>query len=102
MNCWLSPTGKVVNVELGGHWESALKICEEKYLTSETDNGFGEFEFINNNPLYYLEDRGWIRHCDWDRRIAAQSDGWIMRNKRPTKKQIEMMFELTGYFYNKE
>lgn len=100
MNCWLSPTGRVVYVtKIGGHYECALEICEKKYLTDETDDGNG---FFKPNPLYYLEDRGWIRRCDWDSRIAAESDGWVLRHIKPTKKQIDMMFELTGFYYNDE
>lgn len=86
MNYWLSPTGRAwASKQIGCHYPLALEIMAEKFpYDLETENF--------DNPVEFLEDRGFIRYCDWG---AAHS--WVLRpGKRPTKKQIEKAYLLTN------
>lgn len=104
-NYWLSPTGQVIEVKLGEHYSEALNICEKRYKDECVRRGLVECPkdmFIWDgydspmSPVQFLEDeKNWIRYEDWG------NNGWIIYKQRPTKKQIDRMFELTGYFYDK-
>ena len=94
MNYWLSPQGQVWESEnVGFHFDIALDIIKQKY--PKYLNRFGWYDCFNNgNPVYFLEDRNYIRYMDWD------NPRWIIRpSKTPTKIQIRKMFDLTQFIY---
>jgi len=94
---WLSPQGEVVETQIGRHMENGFELCK-KYYAEETMyeiNNTGTYMFkAKLDAVYFLEEKNWIRYQGWC------DVEWIIRNThRPTKRQIEKMYELTGYFY---
>lgn len=61
-NAWISPTGKIVPVDLGYHNNYVVEYLEEKFgkeylLTMKTTS--------TRDLNKYLEDQGWIRVMNW-------------------------------------
>lgn len=100
MNYWLSPTGQSIAVPLGGHTGRAIDLVFERYEQEARKEGVIDRIGLNTGAdiIGFLESKGWLRFQDW----GKTGGEWIIHNRRPTKKQIEMMFELTGYFYKSE
>ena len=93
MNYWLSPSGKVwCEEKIGYHYERALKIIDEKFSYILDEN---EMLPSSINPVEFLEEKGYIRYMDWG------TPKWIIYTQRPTKSQIEKMFILTKFVYEK-
>jgi hypothetical protein len=97
MNYWLSSTGRVIACRLGGHMEKAIDLVFEKYEKEAVEKGILDKHGCLNTGadiIGFIESKGWIRYEDW-----TGNPRWLIWNRRPTKKQIEMMFKLTGHFY---
>ena len=97
MNYWLSPTGQAIAVHHGGHTERAIDFVFGRYEQEAFEAGIIDRIGLNTSKdiIGFLESKGWLRFQDW----GKPGGEWIIHNRRPTKRQIEMMFELTGYFY---
>lgn len=98
MNFWLSPSGRVVDCGLGEHTTKVIDLLFEKYADEAVKAGvinqWGCLTDGNSDPVGFLERKGWIRYQYW-----TKTPGWLINGRRPTKKQIERMFELTGYYH---
>lgn len=100
MNYWLAPNGKVWEMEdLGRHYEVAVDIIIEKYpeLLDKHALELGVKLYDGIDAVNDLENRRYIRYMDW-----SNNPHWIIYNQKPTRQQINKMFELTGFIYVKD
>lgn len=84
--CWLSPSGEVFWCP-GTHIAKAEDIIRDLYPNVNIEKVVAES---------FLEDLGWIKYVnhDWEPHIRS----WILNPyKNLTKKQLDKMYELTGY-----
>lgn len=91
--CWLSPSGEVWYCT--NHTKKAVDIIEKLY--KKFYPGLTIYEILadyNHSPEYFLEKHGWIKYFN---RSEYEYKGWVLPAINPTKKQLDMMFELTGY-----
>ena len=99
MNYWLAPNGKVwENEDIGRHYEMAVDIIIEKFpeLLDKYCLEHGEKLYLGKDAVAELENRGFIRYMDW-----TNNPHWIIYHQKPTRHQIQKMFELTGFIYTK-
>ena len=95
MNYWLAPNGRVYeNEDIGCHYEMAVDIIIKKFpeLLDEYCLSQGVKIYNGKDAVKELEDRGYIRYMDW-----SNMPRWIIYNQKPTRHQINKMFELTGF-----
>lgn len=94
MNYWLSPQGQVwESEEIGCHYKLAESILQEKFPSEFDEYGY----HISHNHEYVemLEEKGYVRYCDW-----GTDPSWaIPFSKRLTNRQLKKMFDLTGYIH---
>lgn len=94
-SCWLSPTGEVWYCN--NHTSEAEYIIEKLY--KKLYPGCKMCEILKDyrqSPECFLEKHGWIKYFN---REGYPYKGWVILTEttRPTKKQLDKMFELTGY-----
>ena len=89
-SCWLSPTGEV--------WYCNNHSSEAEYIIKKLYPGRKLYEITKDyrfSPEYFLEKHGWIKYFNRD---GYPYKGWIiLETTRPTQKQLDKMFELTGF-----
>ena len=87
--CWLSPLGEVRYCKLN-HGLEAVSIIEEKYNDPANEELLEKYGFDYD---LFLEDKGWIKYTH----NTSGCPMWAFGCRRLTKKQLDKMFELTGY-----
>ena len=99
-DCWMDPYGNVYEVPEFGHDQFATDYLQKEFplddLRSwcESPNFYGSYQET-------LEKRGWIRFTTTlDRWSCEHSIGFEDRYPRPTRAQIDKMYELTGFNYD--
>lgn len=100
-DCWLSPEGEVIYCS--GKWAhggTAWGIMEEN-LGLDIDI-IDDLDRTHGSLTAALESLGWIRYTTLPNYATGGYDdiGWVINDKyKPTKNQIDKMFDLTGYIY---
>jgi hypothetical protein len=61
-NAWISPNGKIYEVDVGYHSNFVIAFIEEKY---GTDYLLKMKHFSTRQMYEYMEERGWIRVTNW-------------------------------------
>ena len=102
-DCWLDPYGQIYYCKAFGHDDAAQEILKD------------EFPMDGNRPIHFedweergfshsftetLEKRGWIQFTTTiDRWSCEHTIGYEDNYPRPTKAQIDKMYEMTGFNY---
>ena len=61
-NAWISPTGKVFEVDIGYHSHFVINYIEEEYGTDY----LLKMKLFSTQQMYkYFEKKGWIRVTNW-------------------------------------
>ena len=102
-DCWLNPYGTVFYAEEFKHEDAAQEILKDEFpMKGNTPINFDDWE---KRGFYHsftetLEKRGWIRFTTTINRWSCEHTiDYEARCPRPTKVQIDRMYELTGFNY---
>lgn len=105
-DCWLDPYGKIYYVPEFRHEDAAEFILKDEFpMQGTTPVGFETWEERGFHDCFTetLERRGWVRFTTTiDRWSCEHSIGYEERRPRPTRAQIDKMYELTGFYYDDE
>lgn len=102
-DCWMDPYGRIYYVEPFKHDDAAQEILKDEFPM----DGHGHIDFEEWETRGFcdsfqetLAKRGWIRFSTTiDRWSCEHIFGYEDEYPRPTKAQIDRMYELTGFYY---
>jgi len=93
-NYWVTSTGTVYEGISGhGSWHTefcnSFLECHEEILKHYDEWYEKHHNYIH---IFFEDELRWVKYCGWN------NVGWLIpKEKKLTKKQIDTIFELTGY-----
>lgn len=109
-DCWMDPYGQIYYVPEFGHEDGATYLLREEFpMENETTpmrTGPLRVDLWDERGFYNsfgetLEKRGWVRFTSTiDRWSCEHTIDYEKRYPRPTRIQIDRMWELTGFNYD--
>ena len=105
-DCWMDPYGQIYYVPEFGHEDAAEYLLRDEFpMKGTTPIGGDTWEergFIESHGRT-LQSRGWVRFTSTiDRWSCEHTIDYEKYYPRPTRAQIDRMWELTGFNYDDE
>ena len=98
-DCWLDPYGNVYYVESFKHNDFAEQQLQDEFPADDPQSWADDPNFFGSYQET-LERRGWVRFTTTMNRWSCEHCiDFEMRYPRPTKAQMDKMFDLTGFNY---